>query len=73
MSIGNLTTMEKPDKIEREVTAFFTIIEKELQRMEYGSCTINVQIVNGLPVTQTINIVNQRRRRYKIDKYDETR
>ena len=62
--------MDNP-QVEKIITEFFTIIEHEVQKMEYGTMTINVQVGQGLPITQTINIVKSKRRRYKIDKNDE--
>jgi len=54
--------------VEQRITAFFAIVEREAQKMEYGTMTINVQVGEGLPIVQTINIVKSKRIRYKIDK-----
>jgi len=55
-------------QVEQKITAFFSMVEREVQRMEYGTMTVNVQVSNGLPVVQTVNIVKSKRIRYKIDK-----
>jgi hypothetical protein len=55
-------------KVEKIITEFFMIVEKEVQKMEYGQITVNVQVGNGLPIVQTINLVKQKRVRYKIDR-----
>ena len=57
-------------QVEQRITAFFSMVEREVQRMEYGTMTINVQVSNGLPVVQTTNIVKSKRIRYKIDNRD---
>lgn len=56
------------DQVEKKITSFFALLEKEVQRMEYGTCTVNVQIIEGLPTVGTINIVKSKRKRYKVDK-----
>lgn len=57
--------------VEQKITEFFSIVEREVQRMEYGTMTINVQVGEGLPITQTVNIVKSKRIRYKVDKSRE--
>jgi len=56
------------NRVEQLITEFFSMVEKEVQKMEYGTMTINVQVGEGLPIVQTINIVKSKRIRYKIDK-----
>ena len=49
------------------------IIENEIRLCPYGQHTYNVVIKNGVALVDTINIVKQRRRRYKswhfLDEY----
>lgn len=66
--------------MEETITKFFGFIESNVQDMEYGTLTINVVIVNGLPVLKTTNMVLNKRKRYKInekaqkvDKNDKSR
>jgi hypothetical protein len=54
-------------KVEQVITEFFSIVEREVQNMEYGTMTVNVQVGSGLPITQTLNIVKSKRIRYKVD------
>jgi hypothetical protein len=61
--------MEK--QVEQRITEFFTLVEKEVQNMEYGQMTVVVQVGGGLPIPQTINIVKSKRIRYKVDHKEE--
>jgi hypothetical protein len=57
--------MEKDHIIE-----LFSAIEKQVQRLEYGTISGNVLVSKGLPVSQTLNLVLSKRKRYRVDKTD---
>jgi glutaredoxin-related protein len=59
------------DSIESKITSFFALVEKQVQNLEYGTLSVNVLLSNGLPNIQTINIVKQKRIRYKVDNYSK--
>lgn len=52
-------------KVEQKITEFFSRIEREVQKMEYGTITVTVMTSNGLPLSRTTNLVKQKRIRYK--------
>ncbi len=54
--------------MEDEIISFFGIVEREVQKMEYGTMTVTVLLNKGIPVSKTTNIVISKRKRYKIDK-----
>lgn len=58
------------NQIEQKITEFFSVIEREVQRMEYGTVTVNVQISSGLPIVPTLNLVKSKRIRYKSSNQD---
>jgi hypothetical protein len=58
-------------KIEQSIMEFFSMVEKEVQKMEYGQMSISVQVSRGIPVPHTINIIKQKRTRYKIENRGE--
>lgn len=60
------------EQIEKKITSFFAMIEKEVQAMEYGTITVNVLVTEGLPNDQTTNLVKSKRRRYKTKKIDKS-
>lgn len=47
---------------------FHTIVAREVQSLEYGQMTINVQLRGGVPVLTTLNIVKSKRKRYDPSK-----
>jgi len=53
---------------EQRIVKFFGIMEKEVQKMEYGTLTVTVLTAKGLPIVKTINVVKQKRLRYKVNK-----
>ena len=48
-----------------ESVEFHAIVEREVGSLEYGQMTVNVHLVNGRPVLQTLSIVKSRRKKYK--------
>lgn len=56
-------------QVEKRIIEFFTLVERVVQRMEYGTLTVNVILSDGLPVVSSINIVRCKRKRYKVDKF----
>lgn len=51
---------------EEKIVKFFGFIEREAQKMEYGSMTVTVLVSKGLPMPETTNIVKSKRVRFKI-------
>lgn len=49
------------------IISLFSVIEKQVQSLQYGTISGNILIVNGLPVANTLNLVLSKRKRYKID------
>jgi hypothetical protein len=49
-----------------EIISLFSAIEKQVQDLEYGTISGNVLISKGLPVSQTLNLVISKRKRYKV-------
>lgn len=49
-----------------EIVKLFSAIEGQVQKLEYGTITGNVVVSNGLPVSKTLNLVESRRKRYKV-------
>ena len=45
---------------------FHILIEKEVEETPYGQITFNVEIVNGVVQLDTLNIVKNKRKRYKL-------
>jgi hypothetical protein len=41
------------------------IIAKKVLESQYGDMTINIQLKDSIPILETLNIVIQRRKRYK--------
>lgn len=56
--------------MEDQIVALFSSIEKQVQSLEYGTISGNVLIAKGLPVSQTLNLVLSKRKRYKVDHID---
>ena len=56
--------------MEERITKFFGTLEGDVQRMEYGTITVNVIIRNGIPIPETANVTKSKRRKYKIEKVD---
>ena len=55
---------------EDEIIKLFSVIEKKVQELEYGTLSGNILISKGLPITKTLNLVLSKRKRYKIDNID---
>ncbi len=53
-----------------EIITFFTILEKEVQKLEYGTITGTVLVAGGKPVSPSLNFTLSKRRRYKTSKVD---
>ena len=56
---------------EDTIISLFTVIERQVQELGYGTITGNILIAKGLPVPKTLNLVLSKRKRYKIDKIEE--
>ena len=41
------------------------IIAKQVKELEYGQMTINVQLKNGQPILETLNITKSKRKKYR--------
>lgn len=54
--------------MEKQEVEFHIILAKQVQSLEYGQMTVNVQVKDGLPILDTLNIVKSKRKRYKTDK-----
>lgn len=52
--------------MEEKLIKFTGIIEKEATELEFGTLTVNVVLVNGLPKIETLNIVTNKRVKYPI-------
>lgn len=52
--------------MENRIIVFFTLIEREVQGLAYGTITGTVLVQEGLPVMNTLNLVLSKRKRYKI-------
>jgi hypothetical protein len=46
------------------------ITENEVRRTPFGQITFNVVILNGVAKMDTLNIVKNRRRKYKAERLD---
>jgi hypothetical protein len=55
---------------EDEIVKFFGFIENQVQHMEYGTMSVTVFTSKGMPITNTTNIVKQKRKRYKVENFD---
>ena len=53
---------------EEELLKFSAIIESKVNRLQYGTISVNVMLSNGVPVLSTMNITKQKRRRYSLNK-----
>jgi hypothetical protein len=51
---------------EDEIVKFFGLLEREVEKMEFGTLSVTVFASKGLPMTKTVNIVKQKRKRYKV-------
>lgn len=51
--------------MEQQILMLCAKIEKEVQDLEYGSLSVNVIIVNGVPEMKTLNIVRSKRIKYQ--------
>ena len=45
---------------------FHLILTQEVNQMPYGQITLNVQLKDGIVLVETINIVKNRRKKYKV-------
>ena len=54
------------NKAEENQIKFHAIIEKEVNDLQYGMLTVNVLLKDGQPMLNTINIVRQKRKKYKL-------
>ena len=59
MEIVNLA----PESVE-----FHAIVETEVNRLEYGTIAINVQLIDGKPILETLSLVTSKRKKYVFDK-----
>lgn len=50
---------------EDQIVSFFSWVDGNVQRMEYGTMTVTVMVAKGLPISKTATMVKQKRRRYK--------
>jgi hypothetical protein len=55
---------------EDTIVSLFTVIERQVQELGYGTITGNVLIARGLPVPKTLNLVLSKRKRYKVSEVD---
>lgn len=51
-----------------QIVELFSAIEKQVQNLGYGTISGNVLIAKGIPVSETLNLVLSKRKRYKVDK-----
>ena len=49
---------------------FHVILEREVQTTPFGQITFNFEVKNGVVVSETLNIVKNRRRRYSGTRVD---
>lgn len=49
---------------------FHVIVAKEVQNLEYGQMTINVQLLDSQPILESLNIVKSKRKRYSTKNID---
>jgi len=47
---------------------FHALIENEVNETLYGTITFNVEVIGGVVKLSTINVVKNRRKRYKLTK-----
>lgn len=59
MEVVNLA----PENVE-----FHAIIERIVDKLEYGQVTVNIQLQNGKPVLETLSVVSSKRKKYQLDK-----
>lgn len=52
----------------KEELQFHVIVAQQVKQLEYGQMTINVQLKDGKPILQTLNIVKSKRKKYSLDK-----
>lgn len=57
----------------KDTSAFFDYIEKQVRLLRYGTLSVSVVLVNGIPKMKTLNVVRTRRTKYpKGEKMQET-
>jgi len=57
--------------MDQEKVKFHAILEKEIVELGYGQINVNVILKDGIPVISTMNIIRQKRRKYKIGSQDK--
>jgi hypothetical protein len=50
--------------VDGENLVFHTILEREVQRMQYGQISVNVVLKDGIADLHTLNLVTNKRIRY---------
>jgi len=50
---------------------FHAVVENEIRQSPFGQHTYNFFIKEGIVLLNTMNVVKQRRKRYKLDKSDK--
>jgi hypothetical protein len=57
--------------MENNLLNFCAILEHQVDDLKYGTLTVNVILVNGVPKLETLNMVRIRRNKYFPDKPDK--
>lgn len=47
---------------------FFEYLEKQVRELKYGTLSVNVVLVNGVPKMKTLNVIRTRRTKYPKEK-----